>query len=178
MHDTTPATDKVVASTAARCALADAMRAPAALFEVECRGPDGRLKWRETVRNLVTTAGKTDIVDKYLKGSSYTAAWYALLAGSGTKAAGDTLASHAGWSEVSAYSGSRPAITWGTTSSGSNTSTTISFSMTGAYTVAGVGCCTVASGTSGTLYNVGDFSVARSGGLGDTLNITVTLSVS
>jgi len=123
------------------------------------------------------TAGKTDIIDKYLKGAAYTAAWYLLLAGSGTKAVGDTLASHAGWSEVTAYSGSRPAITWGTTSAGSNTASAVTFTMNGAYTVAGAGCCTVASGTSGTLYNAGDFATPRSGGSGDTINVTVTLSM-
>lgn len=158
--------------------LGDRLLAPSMLFDVECRGPDGRVKWRERVGNLVTTAGKTDIIDKYLKGSGYTAAWYLLLAGSGTKAAGDTLASHAGWSEITAYSGNRPAITWGTTSSGSNTATAVAFSMTGSYTVAGAGACTVASGTSGTLYNVADFATARSGGSGDTINVTPTLSVS
>ncbi len=178
MHDTTQAADRAAAGMLAHAALSEALPAPCAVFEIVCIGPDGREKWREAVRNLVTTAGKTDIVDKYLKGSSYTAAWYGILAGSGTKAAGDTLASHAGWSEVTAYSGSRPAITWGSTSAGSNTSSTISYSMNGSYTVAGIGCCTVASGTSGTLYNVGDFAIARSGGSGDTLNFTVTLSVS
>ena len=55
----------------------DALEAPAMTFEIECVGPDGQVKWRETVRNLVMTAGKTDIIDKYLKGSAYTAAgWY------------------------------------------------------------------------------------------------------
>lgn len=163
---------------AAGVPLAEDIRAPRAIFDFECIGPDGEVKWRERIENLVTTAGKTDIVDKYLKGSAYTAAWYLLLAGSGTKAVGDTLASHAGWSEITAYTGSRPAITWGTTSAGSNTATAVSFSMTGSYTVAGAGCSTVASGTSGTLYNVGDFAAARTGASGDTINVTVTLSVS
>ena len=163
---------------AAGVPLAETMRAPRAIFEFECRDAAGNLKWRERIENLVTTAGKTDIIDKYLKGSAYTAAWYLLLAGSGTKAVGDTLASHAGWTEITAYTGSRPAITWGTTSAGSNTATAVSFSMTGSYTVAGAGCSTVASGTSGTLYNVGDFAAARTGASGDTINVTVTLSVS
>ena len=178
MHDITSAADTAAASAGMRAALADSLPAPSAVFEVVCIGPDGEEKWRETVRNLVTTAGKTDIVDKYLKGSAYTAAWFGILAGSGTKAVGDTLASHAGWTEITAYTGSRPAITWGTTSAGSNTSSTISYSMNGAYTVAGIGISSVASGTSGTLYNVGDFAAARTGASGDTLNVTITLSVS
>jgi hypothetical protein len=64
-------------------------------YTVQCIGPDGKEKWSETFQNLVTTAGKTDIIDKYFKASGYTAAWYLGLAGAGTKAVGDTLASHA-----------------------------------------------------------------------------------
>src|SRR4051812_26948682 len=32
-----------------------------------------RRQWREVFHNLVTTEGKNDILDKYFKGSSYTA---------------------------------------------------------------------------------------------------------
>jgi len=156
----------------------DTMPAPRMWFDVECIGADGRLKWRERVHNVVCTAGKTDLIDKYLKGSSYTAAWYIILAGSGTKAAGDTLASHAGWTEQTPYAGNRPAITWGTTTSGSNTASAVSISINASATVAGAGCCTVNSGTSGVLYNVSDFSASRSVVSGDTLNVTPTLSVS
>jgi len=178
MREMIPATDAASAGLVARPGLADAMQAPAALFEFECVGADGAVKWRESVRNLVTNGGKTDIIDKYLKGASYSAAWFVILAGTGTKAAGDTLASHAGWSEVTPYSGNRPAITWGTTSAGSNTSSATSISITGTATVAGAGTSSVNSGTSGILYNVADFSASRSVVNGDTLNVTITLSVS
>lgn len=150
---------------------------PRFTYTLECVGPDGEVKWTETFHNLVTTAGKTDIVDKYFKGSGYTAGWYLGLAGSGTKAVGDTLASHAGWSEVTPYSGNRPAITFGTTSSGSNTATAVSYTITGSATVAGAFIASAASGTSGTLYSVGDFANARSVLTGDTLNVTMTVSV-
>jgi hypothetical protein len=178
MNDMIPAADVASAGLVVRPALSDALPAPAAVFDIECVGADGRVKWRESVRNLVTTPGKTDIIDKYLKGSSYTAAWFLLLAGAGTKAAGDTLASHAGWSELTPYSGNRPAITWGTTSSGSNTSSAVSIAITGTATVAGAGTSSVNTGTSGILYNVADFSSSRAVVNGDTLNVTVTLSVS
>ncbi len=165
-------------------ALRDGMAAPRMRFEVECFDSDGNLRWREDVYNLVTTAGKTAILDTYLKGSAYTAAWYLLLKGAGTISVSDTLASHGGWTELGAsvYSGNRPAITWGTTSAGSNTSTAVSISVNGSgafpITVAGAGCCTVNTGTAGTLYNAADFSSSRSVNSGDTLNVTVTLSVS
>lgn len=159
-------------------AIGDGLTAPAITFHVECHGPDGRLKWSEDVHNTVMTAGKTDIVDKYLKGSTYTAAWYLLLKGSGSIAAGDTLASHAGWSEVTPYAGNRPTITWGTTSSGSNTSSGVVVNINATATVAGAGIASVNSGTSGVLYNMSDFAAPRSVGNGDTLTVTMTISVS
>lgn len=156
----------------------ETMNAPRARFDVVCLDADGNEKWRESVHNLVLNNGKTDIVDKYLKGSSYTASWFLLLKGTGTIAAGDTLASHAGWTELQPYSGSnRPAITWGTTSGGSNTSTAVSISINATATVAGAGITPVQSGTSGLLYNAADFGTARSVVSGDTLNVTVTISV-
>jgi hypothetical protein len=178
MLDAASASDALGVGAVMSPALAEAFIAPALIYDVVCVGPDGAEKWRERVHNVVCTAGKTDIVDKYLKGSSYSAAWYCILAGAGTKAAGDTLASHAGWTEATPYSGNRPAITWGTTSSGSNTSTAVSISITGTATVAGAGICTVNSGTSGVLYSVSDFSASRSVANGDTLNVTFTISVS
>ena len=156
--------------------IAEATWAPRMRFDVECIGPDGALKWRESIWNVVTTEGKTFAIDKLLKGSAYTAAWYMLLKGTGTAVAGDTLASHAGWSEVTPYTGNRPAITWGTSAAGSNTGTAVSFAITGTATVAGAGVCSVASGTGGTLYNAADFAASRSVGSGDTLNVTPTLA--
>lgn len=150
---------------------------PRFTYTVECVGPDGEVKWSETFENLVTTAGKNDIVDKYFKGSGYSAAWYLGLCGAGTKAVGDTLASHSGWSEVNPYSGNRPAITFGTTSGGSNTATAVSFTITGTATVAGAFIASAASGTSGTLYSAGDFGASRSVLAGDQLNVTMTVSV-
>ncbi len=158
--------------------VAEDMPAPAMQFIIECVGPDGEVKWTETIHNTVLTAGKTDIIDKYLKGSAYTAAWFLLLKGAGSIVVGDTLASHAGWTEVTPYAGNRPTITWGTTSAGSNAATAVAISINATATVAGAGCCTVNTGTSGVLYNAADFAASRSVALGDTLNVTPTLSVS
>lgn len=151
------------------------IKAPSIKYEIVCLDKDGNLKWSEVLENLVTTQGKTDIIDKYLKGSAYTAAFYMGLAGAGTKAVGDTLASHAGWSELTPYTGNRKAITWGTTSAGSNTATGILFAITATSTVAGAFVCNAASGTSGVLYSVSDFASARSVESGDQLTITPTI---
>lgn len=153
------------------------MKAPAFRYRVECVGADGRVKWVEEFSNLVTTAGKNDLMTKYFKGSTYTAAWYLGLKGAGSAAAGDTLASHAGWSEVSPYSGNRPAITFGTASGGSlAASSAVSYSITGSATVAGAFIASANTGTSGTLYSAGDFAASRSVVNGDTLNVTPTVS--
>lgn len=139
---------------------------------------DGALLWRRVFFNVVTTVGKNDVIDKYFKGSAYTAAWYLGLAGAGTKAAADTLASHAGWSEVNPYSGNRPAITFGTTSSGSNTAVTVAYTCNGSATVAGLFLASVNTGTSGILYNAVDFTGgSRAVISGDTLNVTPTLTM-
>lgn len=154
-------------------------KAPRFTYHVQCIGPDGKEKWAEKIENLVTTVGKTDLIDKYFKGSSYSAAWYLGLKGTGTAAVGDTLASHSGWSEVTPYSGNRPAITFGTTSGGSNTATAVSYSCNGSATVAGAFVASVNTGTSGTLYSAGDFSGgSKTVGDGDTLNVTLTVSAS
>lgn len=147
-------------------------------YRVECVGADGEVKWVEEYKNLVTTVGKTDIIDKYFKGSGYTAAWYLGLKGTGSAVVGDTLASHAGWAEVTPYTGNRLAITFGTTSGGSNTATAVSYAITaaGPTTVAGAFVCSVNTGTAGTLYSAGDYAVSRSVVSGDTLNTTLTVS--
>lgn len=136
-------------------------------------------QWSESVHNTVMIPGKTDILDKYLKGAAYTAAWYMILVGGvGTIANTDTLASHPGWTEQTPYAGNRPTITWGTTSAGSNTATTVVITANANFTVTGAGICSVNTGTSGVLYSAASFAAARSGGSGDTLNITPTLTIS
>jgi len=77
------------------------------VFTIQCFDKDGVLKWEATKNNLVVNVGLKDMNDKYFSGSAYTAAWYIGLYGAGASnnpAAGDTMSSHAGWVEVTAYS--------------------------------------------------------------------------
>ncbi len=155
------------------------MEAPHFGFKIECVGADGKVKWVEKFRNLVTTGGKNSILSVYFDAATQITTWYLGLKGTGSAAAADTLASHAGWSEVNPYAGNRPAITFGTASSGSlAASSAVSYSCNGSATVAGAFICSAASGTTGTLYSAGDFSGSRSVVSGDTLNVTPTVSVS
>lgn len=99
--------------------------------------------WEKSDANVVTNVGRNDILDKYWRGSSYTQTVVMGLAGSGTKAAGDTQASHAGWSEVGGanaptYTGNRKAVTMGAAASQSSVSPQQTFAITGTGTVSGL----------------------------------------
>lgn len=169
--------DSASASLCARNVLAERADPPHFTFEFECFDREGNLKWRETVRNTVVTDGKNSLLDIYFDAAAQITTWYLGLKGAGTVAAGDTLASHAGWSELSSYTGNRGAITWGEPSSGSlAASSAVSFAITGSMTVAGAFIASAATGTVGVLYSAGDFSASRSVVNGDTLNVTPTVS--
>lgn len=154
-------------------------------YVIECFDADGNFKWKSEFDNLVVTEGLNDSLDKHFKGSTYTAAWYVFLTdGTPSFAAGDTMASHAGWAEVTDYSESnRPTLSLGTVSAGSvdNSASKAQFSINGTATVGGAGICTnnTKGGSTGTLYGGGAFSEGdRSVVNGDVLNVTVTLTAS
>lgn len=169
---------KVVPSVVAKSGLVEAQRAPVFSFAWECVGNCGGTGgWKENTTNTVVTDGKNDLLNKYFKGSAYTAAWYMLLKNTGTISATDTLASHSGWTEQTPYSGNRPQITFGTTSAGSNTATAVSYSINATNTdLKGACVASVNTGTSGILYSCTDFTSARSVVSGDTLNVTLTVT--
>lgn len=151
-------------------------------YEIECRDKNGNLKWVEKFTNLVTTEGLNDSLDKHLKGSNYTAAWYLGLTGATPVfAAADTMASHAGWTEVTDYEAeARAALAFGTVSGGSvnNSTSKAGFKITeddtdigGAFIVSD----NTKSGTSGILYGGGAFAGGNKRlGDGDTIDVTVT----
>lgn len=156
-------------------------------FSAVCIGPDGEEKWREEFDNLVTIVGKNDNLDKYLKGSSYTQTIRMGLKGTGSAAAGDTQASHAGWSEVGlanapTYTGNRKDVVMGAASGGVSTSPVQAFAITGTGTVAGAfinnGGSATKDDTTGVLFSAGDFTTGSRAVLsGDTLNVTYTLTL-
>ncbi len=150
-------------------------------WEVVCKGSDGKEKWRELNDNLIVTVGLNDLLDKYFKGSSYTAAWYIGLKGTGTALAADTMSSHSSWAVDANYSESvRQTLTLGTPSAGSvsNSASKATFSINATTTIYGafLTSSNTKSGTAGTLYGVVDFGSSRAVISGDTLEITVTLT--
>lgn len=159
----------------------ETMPSPMFKFRLECYGPDGKKKWEDNFHNTVVTAGKNNLLDRYFGTGAFTPVWFAGIKGTGSVAAADTMASHGGWGETTAYSGTnRPQLTFGAATGGTAVGTAVSFSMTGTYTAAGlfITSGTAVGGTVGTLYSAGDIAVARTGGSGDTLNMTPTLVIS
>lgn len=152
-------------------------------YEVTCRDKDGRIKWVDSIENLVTTVGKNNMLDNHFAGSAYTAAWYmGLVNATPTYAAGDTMSSHAGWTENTGYSeGARPTCAFSAASAGSKAlSSALAFSITATSTIAG--CFVVSNatkgGTTGTLFSCGSFSGGnRAVVSGDTLNVSYSCSV-
>lgn len=160
------------------------------VFKVECFDKDGNHKWTAESHNLVVNVGLQDMNTKYFSGSSYTAAWYLGLYGSGASndpAASDTMSSHAGWTEVTDYSQStRPACTFGTATTADpsvidNSGSVAVFSINGTTTVGGAFLTSnnTKGGTTGTLFSAADFQSPgdRSVVSGDTLNVTYTFSL-
>lgn len=184
------------ASSAAESAHAEGV------YVFECFGPDGRLKWRDTIENLVVTEGKNAALTHFLKGSSYTAAQVLGLiesTGYSAIAAGNTAAA------ITAVGGGSPANGWneapvsvvaargtpafGTASAGAlATSAAVSFSILALRTIrgafllcrsaAGTAPATTVGGTAGALYSAGLFTGGdRAVDNGDTLNVSYTASL-
>lgn len=178
------------AGLVARHGMIEHISAPRFIYGMECFDEFGKLKWEENFENLVTTVGKNDLLDKYFKGSAYTAAWFVSLIDADTGwsavAAGDTMASHAGWQEAATtnptYSNAtRPALTLGTPASGSvdNTASVAAFTINATNSIKGAFVTSVNTkdGTTGILYSAGAFAADRAVISGDTLNVTITLTV-
>jgi len=163
-------------------------------YEIECIGPDGKLKWRETIENIVCTVGKNLALDTFLAGSAYTVTgpFVGLISSTSYSAvaAGDTMTSHSGWLEAGGanaptYSGNRQTAAWSAAASGSKSlSAALSFSITGsgtvkgAFVVFGSGAVATKDNTGGTLWSAGTFTsgdkvVASS----DTLNVSYSASL-
>ena len=159
-------------------------------FDFECIGADGKVKWTESVPNLVVNVGLAYMAGTALTSVAQVTAWFIGLYGAGasnTPAAADTMSSHAGWTEVVPYSNAtRVACTFVTATTANpsvatNTASPASFSINATSTVGGAFLTSgsAKSGTAGTLFSAVDFSSPgdRAVVSGDTLNVTYTMSL-
>ena len=159
---------------------------PRTLYEVEC-WRNGQLLWVERFPNLVTNVGLTQLLDVTFRVGIGANAWFAGLVNNASftaYAAADTMSSHAGWLEYSTgYSeATRPQYLPAAAASQSinNSASRAVFTMTATITIRGAFLVDVSTkgGTTGVLYGVGDFTVARSVTSGDILRVQITLAAS
>lgn len=159
-------------------------------YVVECFDKDGSLKWVAETPNLVVNVGLQYMAGSALTSTSQITTWYLGLYGSGSTnspAAGDTMSSHIGWTEVTAYSEStRPTATFAAATNANpsvvtNTASKAVFTINGTTTVGGAFLTSnnTKGGTTGTLFSAADFQAPgdRSVVSGDILNVTYTFSL-
>ena len=160
------------------------------VYHIECHDKDGNLKWQADSKNLVVNAGLAYMAGTALTSVTQITSWYLGLYGAGasnTPAAGDTMSSHAGWTEVVAYSnGTRVAATFVTATTANpsvvtNSASPAVFNINGTTTVGGAFLTSgsAKSGTTGTLFSAADFGSPgdRAVTNGDTLSVTYTFSL-
>lgn len=175
-------------------ALASLKRAEAALAAIPLED-----KWHgeAPAHNLVTTVGKNLALDTLLAGSAYTTTgpYLGLISNvsyTTGPAAGDTMASHGGWTEAGGtnaptYTAPRKTLSFSAASGGSKaTSTAASYAITsgtnviikGCFLVLGSGALATIDNTAGTLYSAGLFTGGdKTVSNGDTLTVTYTASM-
>lgn len=151
-------------------------------YIVEAHNAEGELLWREIIDNMIVTAGLNYAVGVALAATTQITSWFVMLvSGTPTLAAGDTMSSHAGWTEVTGYSEStRQAWTPGAVSGGavSNSASKAVITANSSITIGGVALTSVntKSGTTGTLFSEVAFAANRSLVSGDTLTIQYDFS--
>jgi len=185
----TKATDVVSSGLTCNTKAGEAAQATG-VYYVECHDKDGNLKWTAESKNLVVNVGLAYMAGTALTSTTQITTWYLGLYGAGssnTPAAGDTMSSHAGWTEVVAYSNAtRVAATFvaATTANPSvvtNSASPATFNINGTTTVGGAFLTSgsAKSGTTGTLFSAADFGSPgdRSVVNSDTLSVTYTFSL-
>lgn len=152
------------------------------LYEITCRNPDGSAAWRDKVWNTIVTAGLTDLLSAVFNGGTQKTSWYMSLINNTSFdqiTVDDTMSSHAGWQELTTYSGgSRKQWTPLSVSSGIIINTSpIQFVMTAAAVIKGffITSDSTLSGTSGILMSAASFTTARTVQSGQSLTVKYTL---
>ncbi len=166
-------------------------------YTVTCLDSKGCLKWEEAIDNVVTDVGANLMLDTFFGGSQNTTYFLGLISSVGWSAvaAGNTMASHAGWLEAgdstnlptwsTPASNARATITWSSASARAKAiSSTANFTISaagtvqGCFIVTGSGAVSTHDSTAGTLYSAGAFSGgAKAVGVGDTLQVSYSTSV-
>jgi hypothetical protein len=143
----------------------------------------GKVLQKFEVPNGITDVGMNALLDIMFHASSQITTWYIALvdnAGFSMFAAGDTSASHGGWSENTAYDeATRPEWTEGTASGRAITNgTSVDFTMNATNTIHGIFIISenTKGGATGTLWSTAAFSSNVSVVDDDVLKVTYTVS--
>ncbi len=155
---------------------------PRGYFDVEI-WRYGKLYHKELVPNGVTNIGKDEILDSYFRNQAPPALWHLGFidnAGFSALAATDTMASHAGWVESTAYSeANRPTwVTVAATAQSISNTTPATFSINGTATLFGIFAVdeNTKGGTTGILWATAGFASTIPVINGDILKITYTVN--
>lgn len=160
----------------------------AGYFTARGRRRDGTVLWEERIKNLITNEGLDHRQDVVFLAGTQVAAWFILPVQAAstpastlpTIAAADTMASHAGWVEVTAYDeATREAYTAAAGATGvvSNTASLAEFTINGADTdIGGVVLTSVSTkgATTGVCFAGKAFAAVRRLQPTDVLEVTYT----
>jgi hypothetical protein len=167
-------------------------------YDVTCLDSNGDVKWKDSIKNIVTTLGKNLVLDTVLSGSGYTVVgpFMGLISSvsyTGVPVIGDTMASHPTWYEVSDTTYFPTVAARITTNGGWNAALTgakslatpLSFSIItnggtikGCFLVTGSGAVSTLGSAGGTLYSAGLFTGGdKSLTPGDTLQVSYSASL-
>lgn len=152
-------------------------------FQIEHFDKDGNLKATYRVPNGIVDVGLNKILEDMFRGGTQSSTWYIGLvdnSGFSAFANSDTMASHPGWSESTAYTeANRPQWVTSTATSRSITNpTTADFSINASVTLKGIFIVdnSTKGGTAGTLWSTASFASNVSATNGDTLKITYSVT--
>jgi hypothetical protein len=181
MNDRINSRDNAVANLVRSGVMLDGLKT-LGIFHAECLDKYGRVKWRDTAPNVVTTEGKNAMLDKFLAlGAAYAACVMGLHTTVGNAASTYATPSPQVEALVGTYA-LRIAPAWSVAAAGvKSTSAAVSFPIIGSQTIAGSFIALGASGITAVgntalaavLYSSGAFTGgARPVVGGDTLNVT------
>jgi hypothetical protein len=154
------------------------------VFSLKCYSAQGDLIWEEEARNMIVDVGVQYLLNAISAAPTIAGPFLGLMGGAGTVVGGDTMGTHAGWTEVGGanipvYTGNRPQPAFNAAAGRAKAITTAaSYAFTGtgatvvgAFLVLGSGAVATKDSTAGVLYSAGTFAPAQPVVAGNTLTV-------
>lgn len=152
-------------------------------FLFDAFNPNGKRAWRDALLcpNMVCNTALNDVLAVYLDGGTQKALWYLGLidnTGFSALAAGDTISSHSGWTESTAYTQANRVLWDPSAPSGQSivNPTSASFTINATVTIKGAFLVSenTKGGTTGVLFATGAFASNQSLVSGQVLKVSYT----